>query len=116
MNDLGPQLSWLDSHNGCTFNPDPARSPVGDCGSPPTLHVRLNDDAGIVAACAQHQQFALAHLPALDWHAWQAWCNMPGAIWHPSPTPDESDSWCSLDDSADASLRAREAERGVPLP
>lgn len=107
---LGPQLSWIASHNGCTFNPDPALAPVGDCAATATHHIRLRDDEGFIAACAEHMAFALANAPVLDWHVWQAWCNMPGAIWHPSPTPDEADSWCSLDDSGGASLRAREAE------
>jgi hypothetical protein len=107
---LGPQLSWIASHNGCTFNPDPALAPVGDCGKPPTLHIRLDGDEGMVAACGDHRSFALQCLPAYDWHEWGAWCNMPGAIWHPSPTPDEADSWCSLDDSGVASSCAREAE------
>jgi hypothetical protein len=107
---LGPQPTWLDSHNGCSYNPNPARSPIGDCGESPTLHVRLRDDDGMIAACQEHRSFALAHLPTLDWHEWGAWCNMPGALWHASPTPDEADSWCSLDEIADASSRAREAE------
>jgi hypothetical protein len=98
---LGPQPTWLDSHNGCTFNPDPDRSPAGDCGAPATHHIRLRDDEGFLAACEQHAPFALVHMPVLDWHVWQAWCNMPGAIWHPSTTPDEAGSWCSLDDDAD---------------
>lgn len=102
MPQLGPQLDWLTSHNSCTYNPQPERSPEGDCGKPATLHIRLRDDLGMVAACAEHRAFALAHLPVLDWHAWMAWCNMPGATWHPSPTPDEADSWCSLDETAEA--------------
>lgn len=107
---LGPQPTWLGSHNGCTFNPDPLRSPIGDCAKPPTLHIRLRGDDGMVAACAVHAGFALAQLPVHDWHEWGAWCNMPGALWHDSPTADESDSWCSLDEIADVSSRAREAE------
>lgn len=99
--DLGPQLDWRSGHNGCTYNPDPTRSPVGDCGQMAAFHIRLRDDHGMVAACTDHLAFALANLPILDWHAWMAWCNMPGALWHPSPTPDEADSWCSLDDGTE---------------
>lgn len=98
MAELGPQPTWLTSHNGCTYNPDPMCSPVGDCRKPPTLHISLRDDLGSVGACAEHQAFALANLPVDEWHDWGAWCNMPGSLWHPSPTPDEADSWCSLDD------------------
>lgn len=107
---LGPQpAGWLDSHSRCTFNPEPARSPVGDCGAAATHHIRLRGDEGYLAACEEHAPLALVHAPVLDWHAWMAWCNLPGAIWHPSPTPDEADSWCALDDGGVASLRAREA-------
>lgn len=108
--DLGPQLGWRESHSGCTFNPDPDNAPVGDCGQAATHHIRLRDDLGMVAACAEHKPYALRQLPVLDWHAWMAWCNMPGALWHPSETPDEADSWCSLDDSADASSARAKAE------
>jgi hypothetical protein len=97
MTQLGPQPTWLGGHNGCTFNPDPPQSPVGDCGEPSTHHIRLRGDDGFVAACSVHTAFALAELPILDWHTWMAWCNMPGSIWYPSPTPDEADSYCALD-------------------
>jgi hypothetical protein len=108
--DLGPQGTWLDSHSHCSFNPEPSRSPIGDCDAAATHHIRLRANEGYIAACAKHLGFALRNAPVLDWHTWMAWCNMPGAIWHTSRTSDEADSWCSLDDSADASSRAREAE------
>lgn len=109
MTDLGPQPSWLASHNACTSNPNPERSPVGDCGKPPTLHIQLADDQGYVAACAEHRALAFSMLAMDEWHEWGTWCNMPGALWNPSPTPDEADSWCSLDELDDASSRARKA-------
>lgn len=110
MTDLGPIPTWLDSRSVCGYNPQPERSPIGDCGKVPTLHVALRDDEGSsVAACNEHRAECLRMLPVLEWHEWGAWCNMPGSLWNPSPTPDEADSWCSLDDSADASSRAREA-------
>lgn len=107
---LGPQPDWLNSHNGCTYNPQPELSPVGDCGKPSALHIRLRGGEGMVAACDGHRSYALAQLPVLDWHAWMAWCNMPGAIWHPSPTPDEAGSYCALDESGVAPSRAETAE------
>lgn len=109
MADLGPQRGWLDTHNGCTFSPTPD-APGSDCRKPSALHVRLTDGS-MIAACPDHQAYALANLPIQDWHAWMAWCNMPGAIWHPSPTPDEADSYCALDDSGVAPSRAEAAER-----
>jgi hypothetical protein len=108
--DLGQQPTWLTSHNGCTYNPEPSQSPTGDCGNLPTLHILLRNDDGMIAACSEHQAFALRHLPAEEWHAWGAWCNMPGALWHHSPTPDEADSWCALDETGDASSRAKATE------
>lgn len=98
---LGQQPDWLTGHNGCTFNPVPDRSPTGDCGRPASLHIRLRDDLGYVAACTEHSGYALASLPAVDWHAWGVWCNMPGALWYPSPVPGGADSRCVLDDSAE---------------
>jgi hypothetical protein len=107
---LGPQLGWLDGHNACSYNPNPALSPVGDCGQPSAIHIRLADDQGFIAACTKHQQYALQALTWIDYHPWMAWCNMPGALWFPSPTPDEADSWCSLDDSGAQPAFASEAE------
>ena len=94
---LGPQPSWIDSHNGCTYNPNPPQSPDGDCRQPATLHIRLRGNKGMAAACTKHARTALLNLPIEDWHPWLTWCNMPGTYWHPSPTPDETYSYCSLD-------------------
>lgn len=109
MTELGPHRAWLDGHNDCTFNLNPAGSSESDCRKPSTLHIMLRGDDGYVAACAEHAPIALRLLPVEQWHAWGTWCNLPGALWFPSPTPDEADSYCALDDSADASSRAREA-------
>lgn len=98
---LGPQPGWLESRSHCGHNPQPERSPIGDCGQPATHHIQLRDGDGYVAACADHAGFALAHLPVVEWHRWEAVCNMPGTLWHPSPTPDEADSFCAIDDSGE---------------
>ena len=110
MIDLGPQTTWLNSHNGCMFNPEPQRSPIGDCGATAKLHIRLRDDQGFITACTEHASLALAHAPVLDWHAWMAWCNMPGTLWHPSTTPDEAGSWCFLDAGNDVPILTGVAE------
>ncbi len=101
MTDLGPQPNWRDSHSRCSFSTDPDRHPEGTCPKPATRHIRLRDEQGYLAACDKHAPFAMVHALVLDWHTWQAWCNLPGALWHPSPTPDEADSYCVLDDGAE---------------
>lgn len=107
---LGPQLGWSDSHGGCTFNPLPALTPIGDCGKPAALHVLLDRNLGTLAACMEHWAYALARLPVFEWHEWGAWCNFPGSYWHYSRTRRESDSWCSLDDGTAGETRSAYVE------
>lgn len=99
MATLGPQPdSWLEARGHCGYNPQPERSPAGDCGRPAALHIKLAGDDGFVATCGEHASAALTRLPALEWHDWRAVCDMPG-LWHPSTTAEVTDSFCDIDDS-----------------
>ncbi len=110
MTNLGPQPTWLDSRNGCSFNPIPSRAPVGNCDKPCTHHILLRSDDGYIGACEEHAPMALVHTDVEDWHVWQAWCNMPGAIWHPSSNTEDADGWCDLDGGGERPVLAARAD------
>lgn len=92
---LGPQYGWFDGPRGgiCGHNPDPARSPVGDCGEHPVMHILLKHGEGFAAACVEHGSAALVSLAIADWHTWGPFCDTPGTAWYPSPNPDAA-SYC----------------------
>lgn len=117
MTDLGPQRTWMDvqQFDACGFNPEPSRTPVGDCGRPNAVHIQLLGDDGYIGACADHKASALL-LPHNEHHPWHGECSLPGALWHPSPTPDEADSFCTLDDGGEEPVLVghRELSAGVP--
>jgi len=97
---LGPQPDWLNARWACRYNPTGDWTVSNECGEPCTLHIRLDDDQGFIAACVEHERFALT-MPHIDHHRWGQWCMAPGSLWHSSPTPDEADSFCALDDSGE---------------